>query len=124
MKTHLSVIIVNWNTKELLKQCISSVYSESKKYNIEVIVADNNSADGSADMVLREFPYVRLIRNLENFGFLRAWQIFGYIAVHQLGLAEEEFPFYTDEWSEVSQKVILKDILLYLRLIYDVNIFI
>ncbi len=72
MKTHLSVIIVNWNTKELLKQCISSVYSESKKYNIEVIVADNNSADGSADMVLREFPYVRLIRNLENFGFSAA----------------------------------------------------
>lgn len=53
-----------------------------------------------------------LKKDLENFGFLRAWQIFGYIAVHQLGLAEEEFPFYTDEWSEVSQKVILKDILL------------
>ena len=72
MKTDLSVIIVNWNTKELLKQCIDSVQNETKRYSYEIIVADNNSSDGSAEMVLRNFPYVRLIRNLENFGFAAA----------------------------------------------------
>ncbi len=53
-----------------------------------------------------------LMKDLKAFGLLRAWQIFGCIAVHQLGLTKEEFPFYTDKIREVSQKIILKDILL------------
>lgn len=53
-----------------------------------------------------------LMKDLEAFRFLRVWQIFGCIAVHQLGLAKEKFPFYTDKFRDVSQKVILKDILL------------
>lgn len=53
-----------------------------------------------------------LMKDLETFGLLRAWQIFGNIAVHELGLSKEEFPFYTDKFRDISQKVILKDILL------------
>ncbi len=52
-----------------------------------------------------------LMDDLTSLGLLRPWQIFGCIAVDQLGLSKEEFPFYTDKFREVSQKVILKDIL-------------
>lgn len=53
-----------------------------------------------------------LMKDLKDFGLLRAWKIFGCIAVHDLGLAKEKFPFYTDEFRKESQEIILKDILL------------
>ena len=68
----LSIIIVNWNTKELLKNCLRSIYRETKNVVFEVIVIDNASVDGSGDMVEREFPEVILIKNKVNFGFARA----------------------------------------------------
>lgn len=52
-----------------------------------------------------------LLADLKRFRLLRVWQIFGCIAVHQLGLPHEEFPFYTDSYSDISQDVILRDIL-------------
>jgi len=68
----LSVIIVNWNTKELLRNCLSSIYRETKNVILEVILIDNASVDGSSNMVEREFPEVILIKNKQNFGFARA----------------------------------------------------
>lgn len=68
----VSIIIVNWNTKKLLKDCLSSVFKFTKAIKYEVIVVDNASADGSAQMVLKKFPYVKLIRNKQNFGFGKA----------------------------------------------------
>lgn len=68
----LSVVIVSWNTRELLSQCLQSVYETADGVTIKVLVVDNGSADGSAEMVLREFPLVRLIENAENVGFARA----------------------------------------------------
>lgn len=68
----VSVIIVSWNTRDLLRQCLHSVYRESTGIGIEVIVIDNASTDGSADMVLREFPQVVLVRNSDNRGFAAA----------------------------------------------------
>jgi hypothetical protein len=53
-----------------------------------------------------------LMKDLKDFGLLRAWQIFGCIAVRDLGLAKEKFPFYTNEFRKKSQNIILKDILL------------
>lgn len=70
--TGLSIILVNWNTKELLKNCLRSIHRETKKVIFEVIVIDNASVDGSSNMVERAFPEVILIRNKENFGFARA----------------------------------------------------
>jgi N-acetylglucosaminyl-diphospho-decaprenol L-rhamnosyltransferase len=67
----LSIIIVNWNTRELLKQCLESVYACSPNCTFEVWVVDNASTDGSADMVTENFPLVRLITNQENVGFAR-----------------------------------------------------
>lgn len=66
-----SVIIVNFNTKELLKNCLSSVFSQVG-LKFEVWVVDNGSEDGSVQMVKAEFPKVRLIRNKENLGFAKA----------------------------------------------------
>jgi GT2 family glycosyltransferase len=71
-ETCLSVIVVNWNTHDLLAQCLESVYAHPPSDEFEVFVVDNASADGSAQMVRERFPSVRLIKNHENVGFARA----------------------------------------------------
>ncbi len=68
----LSIIIVNWNTVDLLKQTLGSVLKEKLALTCEVIVVDNNSADGSPDMVEGEFPEVHLVKNNQNVGFSKA----------------------------------------------------
>jgi GT2 family glycosyltransferase len=65
----LSIVIVNWNTRELLRDCLRSVFRGLGDLRAEVIVADNASEDGSTDMVRREFPQARLIENDRNLGF-------------------------------------------------------
>lgn len=65
----LSVILVSYNTVDLLRDCLKSVYREAASVSLEVIVVDNDSSDGSADMVAGEFPDVRLVRNSANVGF-------------------------------------------------------
>lgn len=69
----LSIIIVNYNTREFLKRCINSILDNvSKKVNYKIIVVDNASSDQSAEMVKKEFPQIKLIANKENFGFSKA----------------------------------------------------
>jgi len=68
----LSVIVVSWNTRELLAQCLQSVYDTAGELQVEVIVVDNASIDGSVEMVRRDFPQVQIIANAENVGFVRA----------------------------------------------------
>lgn len=69
----LSIIIVNYNTKGLLADCLHSVFAAAAPKNgLEVIVVDNNSTDGSQEMVAKEFKQVRLVRNKSNLGFARA----------------------------------------------------
>jgi GT2 family glycosyltransferase len=66
----VSVIIVSYNTRELLRECIESILCEQgERPAVEVIVVDNASADGSAAMVAERFPQVRLIANADNRGF-------------------------------------------------------
>jgi len=65
----ISVIIVSWNTKDLLRNCLNSVNNETRRYSFEIIVVDNNSPDNSARMVEEEFPGVVLIANQDNRGF-------------------------------------------------------
>ena len=66
----LSIIILNYNTKELLRECLLSVKKYENEIPLEVIVSDNASIDGSSDMVRREFPWVRLVEG-ENEGFAK-----------------------------------------------------
>lgn len=67
----LAIIIVNWNVRQLLAGCLATVAASLRppEQNWEVWVVDNASADGSADMVANEFPWVRLLRSAENLGF-------------------------------------------------------
>lgn len=68
-RVDLSVIIVNWNTKDLLINCLNSIYQTINNLIFEVIVADNASSDGSVEMLERQFPSVIRIINRENKGF-------------------------------------------------------
>src|SRR5580692_10008159 len=68
----VSVIIVSWNARDYLMQCLDSLSTEACRYPMEIIVVDNASSDDSAEQVARRFPSVRLIRNKENLGFAKA----------------------------------------------------
>ena len=68
----LSIIIVNWNTRNLLCQCIDSLTQVLRKIDTEIFVVDNGSADGSVATVREKFPGVKLIENTVNMGFARA----------------------------------------------------
>jgi GT2 family glycosyltransferase len=84
----LSVAIVNWNTRDLLAQCLQSILADcgpqlavptqeaahqpAHQAPIEIFVVDNASSDGSVQMLKERFPWVRLIENTENLGFARA----------------------------------------------------
>ena len=65
----VSIIIVNYNTKELTRNCLKSVFDQTKNISFEVIVSDNGSNDGSVEMIKSEFPKVILIENNANLGF-------------------------------------------------------
>jgi N-acetylglucosaminyl-diphospho-decaprenol L-rhamnosyltransferase len=67
----VSVCIVNWNCRDMLHECLRSLNRRRQRLRIEIIVVDNASTDGAADMVERDFPRVKLIRNNDNAGFAR-----------------------------------------------------
>ncbi len=68
----ISIIIVNWNTEKILRDCLESVYVGTKQINFEVIVVDNGSTDGSVKMVEENFKDIMLIKNKRNVGFAAA----------------------------------------------------
>jgi GT2 family glycosyltransferase/acetyltransferase-like isoleucine patch superfamily enzyme len=65
------VVIVSYNARDWLARCLASIPAASARHEVEVVVVDNASADGSADMVARDFPAVRLVRSDDNLGFGR-----------------------------------------------------
>jgi len=71
MTPDVSIVIVNWNTRDLLRDCLRSIGEQTQR-PYETIVVDNASGDGSAEMVTAEFPSVTLIRNDANRGFAAA----------------------------------------------------
>jgi GT2 family glycosyltransferase len=68
----LSIVIVNWNTRDMLRNCLASIPPHHEGFCVETIVIDNASQDGSGAMVSAEFPDVHLIQNTENLGFATA----------------------------------------------------
>jgi len=68
----LSVIIVNWNVRDLLRRCLHSILANLPACQLEIIVVDNGSTDGSPEMVRTEFPQVHLMANPDNRGFTAA----------------------------------------------------
>lgn len=67
----LSIVIVNWNTRALLEKCLASIQRYAPFEPVEVIVVDNASDDGSAEMVCAHFPHVRLLVQGTNLGYAR-----------------------------------------------------
>lgn len=65
----LGIVIVNWNTRDLLRRCLQTVYASQGVERFRVVVVDNASTDGSADMVCREFPAAQVIRSETNGGY-------------------------------------------------------
>ncbi|MDB4347621.1 glycosyltransferase family 2 protein [Bacteroidia bacterium] len=68
----ISIIIVNYNVKYFLEQCLGSIYAKKTDLKLEVIVVDNNSVDGSVQLIKSKFPQVKCIANTENVGFSKA----------------------------------------------------
>lgn len=68
----VSIVIVSWRVKDLLRCCLASVYQQTRDLEFEVFVVDNNSGDETNEMVARDFPDVHLIANRQNVGFARA----------------------------------------------------
>jgi hypothetical protein len=71
-KVELSIVIVNYNDKAHLESCLSSLEADAQELNLEILVVDNNSSDGSQEFIEKRFPKIKLIRNKENKGFSRA----------------------------------------------------
>ena len=69
----VSIVVVNWNTKELLLDCLRSIDDTALDLNIEVIVVDNGSLDGSSKAAKENFPQIKLIENTDNKGFAKAY---------------------------------------------------
>jgi len=68
----LSIIVVNWNTRDLLRDCLKSVYESEGEFIFETVVVDNCSGDGSCAMVREEFPQVHVIESEINGGYAYA----------------------------------------------------
>ncbi|NJM05333.1 glycosyltransferase [Candidatus Gracilibacteria bacterium] len=68
----LSIIIVSWNTRDLLDRCLRQLYAAANDFAIEVFVVDNASHDGSQELVRECYPQATLISNDANLGFVRA----------------------------------------------------
>lgn len=79
------ISIVNYNTRDLTSNCINSILSKKWKNDVEIWLVDNASTDGSFEMIRREFPNVKLIKNSSNTGFG---------AGHNLVLKENEGDYY------------------------------
>lgn len=65
----LTISIASWNTKDLTKQTLESIYKNTRVKDLEVVVIDNASTDGSVEMIKKEFPQVKIIQNEVNIGF-------------------------------------------------------
>lgn len=70
--TDLSIIIVSFNTKKLLQECLKSVFDNTHGTSLEVFLVDNASTDGSVEMVTEQFPQVKITKNSQNLGFAKA----------------------------------------------------
>jgi hypothetical protein len=68
----ISIVIVNWNTRELLLDCLASLYATVRALRFEVFLVDNASSDGSVEAVQGQYPQVEIIQNEKNLGFAAA----------------------------------------------------
>ena len=68
----LSIIFVNWNSVDYLRECIASIYENTRDISFEIIVVDNASPQGDVETILEQFRDVKIIKSLTNVGFAKA----------------------------------------------------
>lgn len=68
----ISVIIVSYNTKKILRECLTSIFDKTKGLDFEVVIVDNASTDGSVEMLESRYKDIKILRNKENLGFAKA----------------------------------------------------
>lgn len=68
----VSILLVNWNTRDMTLECLASIYRQTTRISFEVIVVDNGSTDGSAEAIAAAFPQATLLAERENLGFAAA----------------------------------------------------
>lgn len=100
----LSIVIVNYNGGKVLSPCLTSVYRETQGISFEVILVDNASTDGSVEVVERDFPKVKIIRNAVNRGFAAANNI-------AIGQAEGEYILLLNADTEILDRAIEKTVM-------------
>lgn len=104
----LSIIIISYNTKDLLLQCLGSIKENiSKKLSYETIVVDNNSSDESVEMVKKDFRQVNLIENKENLGFSKANNI-------GVKLARGRYVLFLNSDTKIIQKHTLEEMVAFM----------
>lgn len=64
----VSIVTVSWNVKELILECIQSVYEKTQNYSFEIIIVDNDSKDGTPEAIEKKYPEVKLLKNKNNSG--------------------------------------------------------
>ncbi len=71
-KVDLSIIIVNWKVRPLLEKCLDSIIANQGDYNLEIFVVDNDSRDGTPEMLMSQYPQIKMIALVSNHGFAKA----------------------------------------------------
>ncbi len=91
----IGIVIVNWNTRELLRRCLETVFASEGDFSFKALVVDNASSDDSAAMVKRDFPAAQVIANAENIGYPRANNVgLRHLGFGDQGDAEPSAPRY------------------------------
>jgi GT2 family glycosyltransferase len=91
----LGIVIVNWNTRELLRRCLQTVYASTGDFSFRVVVVDNASEDESAEMVAAEFPQALLIASGENLGYPKGNNVgLRALGYREMGAAAADAPRY------------------------------
>ena len=95
MPHDIGIVIVNWNTRDLLQRCLQTVYDSQGKFTYDVVVVDNHSDDDSAGMVAEHYPQTTLIQNGDNVGYPQANNIgLRQLGFHGAGKIDEDAPRY------------------------------
>jgi GT2 family glycosyltransferase len=109
----ISILVVNWNTRDLLRACLLSLRENLRDIEHEIIVVDNASHDGSAAMVREEFPEVQLIANGKNEGYARANnQAYGLSSGEWIWLLNSDTEIFPDAAQQLLQSFDQSDLIL------------
>jgi hypothetical protein len=105
----VSIIILNWNGKPHLKNCLESIKRNTKYPNYEVIITDQGSKDGSVEMLEKEYPWVRLIKNPKNYGIPKGTNQAFAIAKGEYFFLLGNDTLVTPKWLENAVKILESD---------------